>query len=240
MPQTKKKTNKKRNKKQRKSFAEYFQRETLILSAVAAVAILFWDSPIVYPVKLLVVALHEISHALATIFTGGSVVGMNVDSGLYGEVNSEGGSEFLIASAGYLGSLLWGFLIFVSADNKKFNLILSTFLSVVLLLFVANFFTDPISILILLAYVVFFYAAPRYLPRKINYWAMRIIGLLSAFYVVFDIKEDLLTSEYLATDADRLAMITSVPAIYWGLFWFAVSLVVIFLMFKKSYFEKLF
>ncbi len=231
---------KKESAKKKKRAATGDGKEIAILAAVAVAAVLLWDTAIIYPVKLLVVALHEISHAIVTIFTGGSVLGMNVNSGLYGEVNSEGGNEFLIASSGYLGSLLFGFLIFISADNKKFNTILSTSLSVVLLLFVANFFSDSAAIIILLLYAIFFYASPRYLAPAINYWTMRILGLLCALYVIFDIKEDLFTNEYLATDADRLAMITAVPAVYWSLLWFAASLAIIFLMFKKAYYKKIF
>ncbi len=233
MPKTKSKRKKKKAK-------DANRKELLILIAVDVFALLIWDTPVVYPVKLLVIAFHEISHALAAIFTGGSVLGMEVNSGLYGAVNSEGGNEFLIASAGYLGSLIFGFLIFISADNKKLNLILSTSLSVILLLFIANFFTDAIAILILLGYVVFFYIAPRYLNPKINYWTMRILGLLSSLYVIFDIKEDLFASDTFGTDADRMAIITTVPAIYWSLLWFSVSLIVIFLMIKKTYYKKIF
>ncbi len=238
MPKKNSKTKKKSPPKKKKRSVIKNRKEPLILLAIAVFSLLLWDTAIIYPVKLLVVALHEISHAIVTIFTGGSVIGMNVNSGLYGEVNSEGGNEFLIASAGYLGSLIFGYLIFVSAENKKHNLILSTFLSVILLLFVANFFTDAISIFILLIYAIFFYVSPRYFPTKINYWAMRTLGLLSSLYVIFDIKEDLLTTDYLGTDADRLAIITTVPAIYWGLLWFAFSIALIYYMISKTYFPK--
>jgi hypothetical protein len=234
------KVKKRKTKKKVPVLVKAAKSELLILSLISIIALLLWDTSIVYPIKLFVVALHEISHAIVTIFTGGSVIGMDVNSGLYGTVNSEGGSEFLIASAGYLGSLIWGFLIFISADNKKLNVILSTSLSVILVLFIANFFSDPVAIIILLLYAVFFYVAPRYIPPNINYWAMRTLGLLSSFYVIFDIKEDLLTSEYLATDADRLAMLTTIPAIYWGLIWFSISLIVIYLMFKKAYYKNIF
>ncbi len=229
-----------KTKSKQKKAKDANRKELLILIGVAVFALLIWDTPVVYPVKLLVIAFHEISHALVTIFTGGSVLGMEVNSGLYGTVNSEGGNEFLIASSGYLGSLIFGFLIFISADNKKMNLILSTSLAVILLLFIANFFTDAIAILILLGYVVFFYVAPRYLKLQINYWAMRILGMLSSLYVIFDIKEDLFTSDAFGTDADRLAIITTVPAIYWSLLWFSVSLIVIFLMVRKTYYKKIF
>ncbi len=232
---TSKKTRKNNNRflLKKDKAAEFF-----IVIAILFFALLFWDSFIIYPVKILVVALHEISHAIITIFTGGSILKMEVHSGLYGTINSEGGNEFLIAFSGYLGSLLFGYFIFVSAENKKLNLILSTSISVLLLLFTANFFTDAIAIIFMLFYTIFFYVSPRYLPQKINYWAMRIIGLISTFYALFDIKEDLLTNQYLSTDADRLAIITNIPSIYWGLLWFVISIFVILIMFRNAYFRE--
>ncbi len=233
------KTKKSKKKSDRKkALIPQKRTEIAVLLAVAFVAVLFWNSVVIYPVKLFVVALHEISHAIVTIFTGGSVIGMDVNSGLYGTVNSEGGNEFLIASSGYIGSLIWGFFIFISADKKRLNLILSTALSVILLLFIANFFKDSVSIVILLIYVILFYAMPRYFPPAVNYWFARVLGLLSSLYVLFDIKEDLFTKEYLATDADKLAIITTVPAIYWSIFWFAVTISAIFFMLKITYLES--
>ena len=41
---------------------------------LAAVLLLLWDSFVVYPFRIFVVFLHEISHGLAAIATGGSIV----------------------------------------------------------------------------------------------------------------------------------------------------------------------
>ncbi len=202
------------------------------------VSIFIWNTLLIYPIKLLVVILHEVSHAIATIFTGGSVISMNVSTNLGGGVSSEGGNEFIIASAGYLGSLLFGILIFFSAKNKSLNLRSSTIIAVLLLLFAANFFTDAIVIIFTIFYSALFYAAPRYIPQKINYWLMRIIGLVSSMYVLFDIKEDLLTFAYRKNDAQQLAIITSVPAVYWGIIWFVLTLTSFFFMIKFSYFKN--
>ncbi|MEQ9673608.1 MAG: M50 family metallopeptidase, partial [Roseovarius indicus] len=64
---------------------------------------LLWQTPVVMPLKLLVVFLHELSHAVATVLTGGSVVGMSLDPMQGGSVTARGGWRFVILSAGYLG-----------------------------------------------------------------------------------------------------------------------------------------
>lgn len=70
--------------------------------------IYFWDSYIVYPVKLFVVLLHEISHGVAAIATGGSIVGMEISANLGGVCHILGENPFVVMSAGYLGSMCWG------------------------------------------------------------------------------------------------------------------------------------
>lgn len=77
-----------RKKSKPKSVISSSHKELLILLAIAIVAIFIWNTLLIYPVKLLVVILHEISHALVTIFTGGSVIAMNVSANLAGGVLS--------------------------------------------------------------------------------------------------------------------------------------------------------
>ena len=226
------------SKKKRGKKFNSLQKELLILLGVAVVSIFIWNTLLIYPIKLLVVILHEVSHALATIFTGGLVISMNVSTNLAGGVSSEGGNEFIIASAGYLGSLVFGILIFFSADHKKLNLWSSTIIAILLILFAANFFSDAIVIIFTIFYAALFYSAPRYIPQKITYWLMRTIGLVSSMYVLFDIKEDLLTLAYRKNDAQQLAIITSVPAIYWGIIWFVLTLASLIFMIKFSYFKE--
>ena len=64
---------------------------------------LLWDTFVVYPFRLFVVFLHEISHGLAAVLTGGSIVsiGLSFDEG--GVCLTRGGWPFLILNAGYLG-----------------------------------------------------------------------------------------------------------------------------------------
>ncbi len=230
---------KKKSKKRRKiKLVGNSAKELIILSVIAVFAILFWNTGVIYPVKLLVVILHEMSHALVAIFTGGSVTAMDVSTNLAGGVTSEGGNEFLIASAGYLGSLVFGILIFISADNRKLSIWISTIIAVLLLLFTANFFSNPIVIFFSLLFAALFYSSPRFFKKEVNYWTMRTIGLLSSMYVLFDIKEDLLTLAYRKNDAQQLAIITSAPAIVWGIIWFVITLSALFFLIRFSYFRK--
>ena len=67
-----------------------------------------WDTAFIYPLKIFVVLLHEVSHAIAIWATGGVVDHIVLDPRQGGATLGRGGSAFLALSAGYLGSLLWG------------------------------------------------------------------------------------------------------------------------------------
>lgn len=82
----------------------------------------WWDAWIFWPLKIGVVALHELSHALATWLTGGEVVGFGLGLDQSGHVLSRGGSRFLILNAGYLGSLGFGLLLLLASRRPGWDL----------------------------------------------------------------------------------------------------------------------
>ncbi|KAH0474090.1 MAG: uncharacterized protein KVP18_002055 [Porospora cf. gigantea A] len=78
------------------------------MSVTVALASLLWSTVVFAPLKLVAVFLHESSHALMTVITGGKVKGIEISENFGGFVKSSGGSRGLILSAGYVGSVLWG------------------------------------------------------------------------------------------------------------------------------------
>jgi hypothetical protein len=94
------------------------QIQIIAATCVYSVLIFFlWDFQILLPFKLVVVFLHELSHALATWATCGKVISMEVHGNEGGLTKTVGGSRFIILSSGYLGSALWGMVcVIASAD----------------------------------------------------------------------------------------------------------------------------
>lgn len=82
----------------------------LLLATAATVALWFipYASLLTYPFRIFITYVHETAHALGAIFTLGSVSGMRVFADGSGETFTMGGSRFVISSAGYLGSTLFG------------------------------------------------------------------------------------------------------------------------------------
>ena len=88
-------------------------KELAALFGIVVVVFIFWSSPVLYPLKLLVVFFHESSHAIMTVLTGGEVKELMLSPEQGGHVMSKGGNRFLTLSAGYLGSLMWGIIIYL-------------------------------------------------------------------------------------------------------------------------------
>lgn len=202
---------------------------------IAIFTLVFWNWFFVYPLKVFVVFLHEISHGLAAILTGGRIVaiGLTFDEG--GVCITDGGSRFLILNAGYLGSLFWGALFLVLAARTRMSREIvggvGVFVLGVTLLYVRTLFGFAYG---LLAGAGFVLAAFK-LPRDVTDDLLEIIGVVSCLYAVWDIGSDVLAREATGSDASALGRLTGIPAVLWGVLWIAACLVVVFFALRTVY-----
>jgi len=220
---------KKLNKKQKQLI------EPLIFIFISIIAILFWDTFLIYPIKISVVLIHEISHGIMALLTGGHVNNLQIFWNLGGQCDSSGGSKLLIALSGYSGSVIVGAIFFLSAYSKKYSKYLNTAFAALLILIVANWINGTAGIIFSLLFAVFLFVSPRYFPKAVHFYLMKIIGIVSVLYSVADIKEDLLTKTFAQTDASLLQNITGLSSTIWGLFWFFISIGTIIFLLYYSY-----
>lgn len=187
---------------------------------------LLWNTWLVYPLKILVVFFHELSHGLAAILTGGSIVAIEVNREQGGQCITSGGSRFLTLSAGYLGSLLFGGTLLLGAarsrNDKAITATLALLLLGVTLLFIRPWF--GFGMLFGLGAGGALLLAARFLGKTGNDWLIQVIGLTSCLYAVLDIKSDILDRPELRSDARLLAELTGIPTLIWGLLWLVVAL----------------
>lgn len=212
----------------RLSYQDFDARQLAGLAAVFVVVWLLWDTWWVYPLKMLVVLFHELSHGMAAIATGGSIAGIELMAREGGLCRTLGGNRFLTLSAGYLGSLLWGGLILVAAARSRVDQTVTTVLGALLLL-VALAWVRPIvsfGFLFALAAGALLLLAGLKAPERFNDWLLKLIGLTSMLYAVLDIKDDVLDRPHLLeSDASQLAQVTGLPTLFWGLLWMGIALV---------------
>src|SRR5690606_28337953 len=184
------------------------RRRTRLLLGIAAFYIvlwLLWLTPVIFPLKIFVVLLHEISHALAALATGGAVerIVLNMNQG--GATYVLGGNAFVVLSAGYLGSLLWGLLLIelagARAKRARWALgVLGAFVLVIAGLYVRNLFGFVFTATFGAALIV----AARHLPPRGVANVLLALGLTSALYALLDIRSDILARPYVQSDAAML------------------------------------
>jgi len=212
--------------------------ELVFLSFVLIISFLFWDTYLVYPIKLFVVLIHEISHAISAILSGGRVIAFNIGFDLSGKCEAENGNNILIATSGYLGSLLFGLLIFYSTYNKKIGKWLLIIISVLILITSVSLMQNFSLTLLAVLYSVLLFASAFFLRIRIDSYILKLFGMLSCVYVLFDIKEDILSGTSTISDASILSDLINVPTVVIGLIWLVISLAGIFLVMKLSYIKK--
>lgn len=229
MPQLSNPLMKKFSKKQKQIF------EIIILSAIALTSYLVWDTIIIYPIKLIVVTLHEISHGIAAIISGGEVISLDIGFNLGGKCTTQSGEQMLIASAGYPGSFIFGALIFSSAYSKRFGNWLLGIIAVIVLLFIANLSQNMNLNLLLFSSVIIIALIKIFAPQIISNYLIKTIGLVSCFYVAIDIFEDVLSQNQIVSDATIIAGLSGISEVVWGFAWLAITITGIVFLFRFGY-----
>ncbi len=195
-----------------------------------------WPTMVIYPLKIFVVFLHELSHALAGALTGGRVESITLSAREGGATYVRGGNHFLMLSAGYLGSLFWG-LVLLHAANARGKMprralgALACVLLIATIFFVRSWFGVAFGILFGLLLLF----ASRRLPANGVVVALTVLGLTSALYALLDIRDDVFARPGAPSDANMLAQVTGIPTLVWGSVWTVVALVACWAMLRRLY-----
>ena len=203
------------------------KRHAPLLALILAVVAL-WSTPVLLPLKILVVLLHELSHLFAVLLTGGSVESLLLSPQEGGAVLSRGGNRFLTLSSGYLGSLLIGLGLLWAALHSRADRWVLAGLGVLLILIAALYIRDAFALVFCLGAGAVMLALARFLPHGASDFALRLIGLTSIIYVPLDIFSDTLARAHLHSDARMLAEEFGGATMLWGAVWLVLSLLTIF------------
>lgn len=118
----------------------------IFIIAIIATFVLGWIPfvgwALLYPFELFGTFIHETWHALAAVLTGGKVTGMHVNWDTSGVTWTSGGSRFITASAGYLGSTVSGGILLLAARRQAWaqpTLILTGALTLLATVFFAGY-----------------------------------------------------------------------------------------------------
>lgn len=189
---------------------------------LGAVLLFFWDSPAIWPLKILVVWFHELGHAAAALLTGGTVVAVGLSPDQGGVTHTMGGIPFVTLNAGYLGSLLAGAVLLRAARTPKGARravkVLAALLGATTFLWVRPVLGFGFGFALLTTAAVL--ALGRWGTDFLAQLALRTVGVFSVLYALWDIRSDVFSAHpHAVTDATLLAELTWLPAPFWGFAW---------------------
>jgi len=193
----------------------------------------FWYTPVVYPLKIFVVLLHETGHALALWATGGQVDRITLNALQGGATYGRGGIPLVTLSAGYLGSLGLGSLIVMGAHDRRIRpRTMLGILGGVVVALTFLFIRSGFGIAFGLGFGAVSILASRRLTPAWNRGVLFVLGLTSVLYAILDIKSDILDRPQLRSDAAMLAELTGVPTQLWGLIWITAAVAAAIALFR--------
>ncbi|MFT5814892.1 MAG: hypothetical protein ACI9VT_002661 [Psychroserpens sp.] len=224
--------NKKYNSSSEKSttsFSHKYQFWLMLLTALIILQLPF----ISIPFKWLESYFHEISHGLAALLTGGSIVQIQLFPNGAGLCTTRGGSAFFISFMGYGGAILWGTLLFyLASSHQKIAQVCSILLVGLLASSILMWVRDLLTLFIVLFLLILVLVKIKYSSQKYLQKSLQVTGLLV-------LLNSLMSPLYLLDGQSRgdgaaLADITYIPEIIWVVIWFLAALLVIYKLSKIS------
>jgi hypothetical protein len=206
-----------------------------------------------YPVEAVTTLVHELSHALAAVLTGGSVAAMTIvpdGAGHGGLTFSTGGNRFIISQAGYLGTTLMGCALIAlarfpsMAKGALIALGVAFGLASVTFMFKSVFFMESLagltSIVLGLCLAAAFVRVGWVLsPRWANLLLLFVgvqMGMNAIDDVYFLTRMTMgLGGVITSSDAGNMQQLTGVPAWLWAILWTGMSLGFVYLTIMWTY-----
>jgi hypothetical protein len=215
-------------------------RELLGLALLALVLLVLWRLPglywLAYPFRVFGTFVHELSHGLAALATGGHFDRFVVNPDLSGMAWSAGGTRWIVASAGYVGSAVFGALLVLVGRHAPARALLGL-LGFALALLCAFYVRNAFGALTGLALAATLMIAAVYLR---GIWAEGLL-LVLALQCLLDGFSSVIDLFWISarggvhTDAHTLAELSGLPAPVWAVIWGGLSALVALLALRLAY-----
>ena len=201
-----------------------------------------WTSPVIQPVKIMVVLFHEMSHGLVALITGGEIMNISVTQDEGGQCETEGGIVAMIMSAGYLGSMFFGGVLLYLSKFRSYVPVVYTMLTLVLAAAIVTVIRDSYTRAFATGLAATFIVLGLLAPTFLSCFVLRALGTISCLYTIYDIYGDVLASSSsgsaLENDANVFANLTGIPPNVVGFMWLAVSVVFFFFVLRFLLLEE--
>lgn len=176
---------------------------------------------------------HEISHGIAAILTGGSVMSIELHLLGSGLCTTVGGGRFIVVFSGYFGAALWGAFIYTMVDNvsKKRAVSIAGIMIGMIALSALFWGRDLITLLIMGMMIVPFVMILKTRSQFLVKYFLQFLGI----YILLDsIKAPLhLIDGRSYGDGDTLSKLTGIPEIIWVFVWLCIGLGALNILWKQ-------
>ena len=204
---------------QPKSFYQKYQFWLFLLLAVLVHQIPF----VSIPFKWLESYFHEISHGIAALISGGSIIQIQLFPNGAGLCTTRGGWNFLISFMGYAGASIWGVMIYsIATINQRASKVFSLFLLVILGTSIIFWVRDLLTLVIVGSLIVIFVLPFHLKKQKIVQPLMQLSGMLILLNSVY--SPTFLFGHAQKGDSAALFSATGIPEIFWVFSWLAIAL----------------
>lgn len=205
---------------------------SLVLSRVPVISILF------YPFLLFNTVVHELGHGLAALLTGGNFHRFVIFPNGNGLAYSSGGIRWIVVSAGYVGSALFGgALIIISSfgvSARRVLFWLGIVLGILCVLYMRNLFGFFVGALMTAGLIT--------AGKKLSdFWAyvlllfLAVQSMLNALDSVFGLVTISLYHRGIKTDAQSMAEMTFLPAVFWAVLYSGLAIGILVLSLIVAY-----
>ncbi|HQU86289.1 MAG TPA: M50 family metallopeptidase [Pyrinomonadaceae bacterium] len=235
--------------------AEDAKPQLTLLLIATVITIALWFIPfadyLVYPIRLFVTFIHEGSHVLASLLTGGSVHSLTISadgSGVVYSVPSGTIGALLTSSAGYLGSTAFGVLLLLlmrkQVSPKKILFGSAAFVAVMTLFFsvlapIFNIFSLEVGIFNIAFTIIAgalisagLFALGKYASLKVASFSVAFLAVQCLLNAISDLKTLFFINSPIggmdmANDATNMQNATGIPSFAWVVIWIGISIVMI-------------
>lgn len=239
----------------RYTLAEDAKPQLSLLLIATLVTIGLWFIPyaeyLVYPIRLFVTFIHEGSHALIAVVTGGSVQSLTIaadGSGVVYSAHSGTLGGLLTSSAGYLGTTVFGvvmlYLMRRAVSPHKILFACGAFVGLMTIVFgmlspVFNFLSLQVPFSSVLFTILAgsiltagLLALAKFSSPKVANFAVAFLAAQCLLNALADLKTVLfinapLVGSNIQNDAANMATATGIPAFLWVIVWIGISLIMI-------------
>lgn len=207
--------------------------ENLLIILIIALSFFFWESLLLFPVKLVSVILHEFAHVIAILCTGGTLLSVEITPNLGGLTSSKNTNELIVLLCGYPGSVLFGIVTYFFAARQKYARYYLIAAGLLFLLFGLICIKNEFGIISSVIISAVFLSLLMIRNQTVLSIILKTIALLNISYVINDIIYDTYLTTNLGSDAVRLEQLTGITDWVWGTIWIFIAVCALLLMIRN-------